>query len=105
VLYAFQGGRDGAVPNGGLVRDSTGNLYGTTFYGGSTGSSCGYGPRGCGVIFKLDPSGTETVLHAFTGGVDGSNPAAGLLLYNGSLYGTATGGGAFGLGVVFSIKP
>src|SRR5580692_12843049 len=57
VLYSFTGGADGAFPISALVRDSVGNLYGTTTQGGSVGA---------GVVFKVDPSGTETVLHNFT---------------------------------------
>ena len=62
VLYSFTGGADGANPYAGLIRDSAGNLYGTT-YGGGTSN--------WGVVFKLDTTGTETVLHSFTGGADG----------------------------------
>src|SRR5271154_4505947 len=54
ILYSFTGGADGANPLAALVLDSVGNLYGTTFQGG-TGCHVG-----CGVIFKLDTSGTET---------------------------------------------
>jgi uncharacterized repeat protein (TIGR03803 family) len=50
VLYNFSGGADGAFPYGGLIRDSAGNLYGTTTSGGSAPSF-----NGCGVVFKLKP--------------------------------------------------
>lgn len=64
--------RDGGGPEVTLVRDAAGNLYGTTFYGGTgDGSNCGN--FGCGTIFKLDTSGKETVLHSFVG-TDGSRP-------------------------------
>jgi uncharacterized repeat protein (TIGR03803 family) len=96
VLYSFTGGADGAVPYAGLVRDSSGNLYGTTAAGGAHGQ---------GVVFKLDPAGKETVLHSFTGGKDGGVPYASLLLAKDrTLYGTTAAGGS-GFGVVFSVKP
>jgi len=100
VLYNFTGGADGAKPNAGLVRDSAGNLYGTTQEGGTDG-----GTHGCGVVFKLDTTGAETVLHAFTGGADGDYPLAGLLRDSaGNLYGTTYFGGTHGYGVVFKLK-
>ena len=62
-------------PMAGLLRDADGNLYGTTVYGGENGSSCGAVKIGCGVVFKLDKNGTETVLHRFKGGTsDGQFP-------------------------------
>ncbi len=93
VLYTFTGGADGGTPYGGLVRDSAGNLYGSTLQGGVTTGSQGYG-----VVFKLDAAGTETVLYTFTGGSDGASPYAGLVRDSaGNLYGTTYGGGrAFG---------
>jgi uncharacterized repeat protein (TIGR03803 family) len=80
----------------GLIADSAGNLYGTTQIGGASGN---------GVVFKLSPSGTETVLHAFTGGSDGGAPICDLVADSaGNLYGTtAQGGGASGSGVVFKL--
>jgi uncharacterized repeat protein (TIGR03803 family) len=103
VLYSFAGNQDGANPASGLVRDSTGNLYGTTAYGGSYST---------GTVFELSPTGQESVLHTFTGETDGGGTFGGLLRDGGgSLYGTAfTGGdlscfGGAGCGVVFGIKP
>jgi uncharacterized repeat protein (TIGR03803 family) len=100
---------DGEEPLvGPLVRDSTGNLYGTTIFGGSYRNCNG---DACGVVFKLDPNGTETVLHTFTGGADGAFPFAGLTTdRSGDLYGTAWQGGApcftsYTCGVVFKITP
>jgi uncharacterized repeat protein (TIGR03803 family) len=90
VLYSFTGGADGGGPGGGLIRDTAANLYGTTFSGGD---DC-EGSSGCGVVFKLGPSGTETVLYSFNGGDDGANPLAGLVRdATGNLYGTAVHGG------------
>jgi len=71
VLYGFTGGTDGAFPSADLVRDAAGNLCGTTYIGGEATGCSG----GCGVVFKLDTTGVETVLHSFTGGADGANPA------------------------------
>ena len=66
VLHAFTGGRDGGQPEFGLVRDEAGSLYGTTTVGGDLSCST-MGFPGCGVVFKVDINGKETVLHAFTG--------------------------------------
>jgi uncharacterized repeat protein (TIGR03803 family) len=109
VLYRFTGGADGLNPSAGLMRDAAGNLYGTTFGGSSACAS------GCGTVFKLDPTGTETVLHSFTGGADGAYPSEGLGLIQdagGNLYGTTSNGGATstcdppnGCGVVFRLAP
>jgi uncharacterized repeat protein (TIGR03803 family) len=97
VLYSFTGGADGAYPISSLVRDSAGNLYGTTTMGGSAGA---------GVVFKVDPQGTETVLHNFTGGTDGVDPVGGLLRDKaGNLYGTTSQGGTANAGVLFKISP
>jgi uncharacterized repeat protein (TIGR03803 family) len=94
ILYRFTGGADGANPNAGAIRDSTGNLYGTTIYGGI----------GYGVVYKLDTAGNETVLHTFTGGPDGAYPYAGVIRDSGgSLYGTASGGGPTNSGVVYKV--
>ena len=91
VLHTFTGA-DGANPYAGLIRDAAGNLYDTTEFGGATfggpTSTCNES-YGCGVVFKLSPAGTETVLHSFTGGADGSTPYAGLIQDGaGNLYGT-----------------
>jgi uncharacterized repeat protein (TIGR03803 family) len=95
VLYNFTGGADGSLPYfGSLVRDNAGNLYGTTDFGGSFNY---------GTVFKVSKSGTETVLHSFTGGSDGGYPFAGLLLSGNTLYGTTFAGGS-GNGVVFEMR-
>ena len=97
MLYDFTGGADGAFPFSPVVRDSAGNLYGTTSQGGSANA---------GVVFKVDPSGTETVLHSFTGGADGIIPVGGLVRDKaGNLYGTTSQGGTSNDGIVFKISP
>jgi uncharacterized repeat protein (TIGR03803 family) len=111
VLQSFGGGADGASPNGGLVLDSKGVIYGTTSSGGN--QSCkGDGYLGCGTVFKLAPSLAtsarwgETILHRFQGYPnDGELSSAGLVLDSeGSLYGTTTGGGSQAAGVVFRLS-
>ena len=99
VLYTFTGGADGGSPNG-LVRDTDGNLYGTTNNGGNN-----TGAAGAGVVFKVDTLGHETVLYTFSGGNDGGNPNSVVRDCKGNLYGTTTAGGASGYGVVFKIDP
>jgi uncharacterized repeat protein (TIGR03803 family) len=102
VLYPFKGGSDGYYPAAGLI-EVDGNLYGTTAYGGDdTGCSCG-------TVFKINPAGTEKVLHAFTGGSDGAQPTGGLLNLGGKLFGTTSTGGdsscgtGGGCGTVFMV--
>jgi uncharacterized repeat protein (TIGR03803 family) len=107
VLYSFKGGADGSGPTASLIRDTEGNLYGTTYLGGDL--KCGT-RAGCGTIFKLDATGKETVLHRFAGGAAGSNPFAGLIRDpEGNLYGTTVYGGDLncgdpsGCGTVFKL--
>jgi len=96
VLYEFMGGADGAHPYAGLLRDSAGNLYGTTIQGGAFG---------LGVVFKVDTAGIQTVLHSFAGApADGASPFAGLIQdAAGNLYGTTQNGGTFNFGTVFML--
>jgi uncharacterized repeat protein (TIGR03803 family) len=104
VLYSFTGGADGAYPFAGLVFDAAGNLYGTTFGGGTYSAFCrGFG---CGVVFKLSPSSSgwsETVLHTFIG--FGKYPQGGVIFDPaGNLYGTTNDGNhAYNYGLVFEI--
>jgi uncharacterized repeat protein (TIGR03803 family) len=113
LLHTFTGAPDGAVPIAGLVQDPAGNLYGTTQQGGITGGVCANsGLNGCGTVFKVDPSGNETVLYRFTGGTDGQFPSAGLVLDSaGNFYGTTQYGGpvtaacGIGCGTVFKLDP
>jgi uncharacterized repeat protein (TIGR03803 family) len=98
-----------------LTLDAAGNLYGTTEFGGIAGEACGNG--GCGSVFKLDTTGSYTVLYSFTGdGNDGFNPVGGVVLDGaGNLWGTTSGGGApncgsggkppVGCGTVFKVSP
>jgi uncharacterized repeat protein (TIGR03803 family) len=112
VVYTFTGGADGGNPNGTLIIDPAGNLYGTAQYGGDL--SCHYfGSPGCGVVFKFNPAtGVESVLYTFTGPPDGEVPSAGLLRDPaGNLYGTTADGGAsancgagVGCGTVFELN-
>lgn len=89
VLHSFNGGTDGAYPSAGLTLDAAGNLYGTANEGGAAGNT---GDNG--TIFEVNSSGTFTVLHTFTGGVGGANPAAGMILTSaGKLFGVTTEGG------------
>jgi uncharacterized repeat protein (TIGR03803 family) len=94
TLYSFRGSTDGGGPSSGLVQDRAGNLYGTTVFGGDLPSCSFYGLPGCGVVYKLDPDGRETVLHAFSGGADGLAAYGDLLLdQKGNLFGAADNGG------------
>jgi uncharacterized repeat protein (TIGR03803 family) len=104
VLYSFTGGADGGEPYKGVTLDAVGNLYGTAVTGGS--GSC---EGGCGVAYKLTKSGdtwTQSVIHAFTGGDDGSGPGARVAVDNrGNVYGMTPTGGANGLGTIYALHP
>jgi uncharacterized repeat protein (TIGR03803 family) len=98
ILVSFNGA-NGDTPWAGLVIDGAGNLYGTTSLGGTNNT---------GTVFKISPSGTESVLHSFAvpGETDGDGPYAGLVMDSaGNLYGTTAGGGTNGTGTVFKISP
>jgi uncharacterized repeat protein (TIGR03803 family) len=103
VLHTFSGS-DGSSPNAGVVLDGAGNLYGTTYSGGSGGCYCG-------TVFKLSPGmdaqWTETILHNFSeDGKDGEAPLAGVVLDAvGNVYGTTFWGGTHHNGMVFELSP
>jgi uncharacterized repeat protein (TIGR03803 family) len=99
VLHTFHGGTDGANPVARLFADSAGNLYGTTYFGGSSNK---------GTVYKLSPSGTLTVLHSFTGGAGGANPRSRVILDSkGNVYGTIPfgGPGPCACGFVYKLTP
>lgn len=101
VLYAFQGGpSDGQVPDGGVVSDTAGNLYGVTDFGGA---------HNLGTVYELSPAvggWTEKTIYNFAGGTDGASPNGGLVLDTaGNLYGTTYQGGSENLGTVFELSP
>ena len=105
VLHNFTGQTDGAGPFAGLTMDAAGSLYGTTW-----GGALGYG-----TVFKLASKNSGWIfapLYSFTGGSDGAQPQARVILgHDGALYGTASSGGAGmgcngdGCGVVFKLQP
>ena len=91
-LVSF-GYTNGGVPVAGLVQDTDGTFYGTTYYGGT---------NGVGSVFKMTADGALTSLYSFSGDTDGSNPFGGIILSrDGNLYGTTAGGGTYGSGTVF----
>ena len=95
LLYSFQCAPDGLQPESGLVRDSSGNLYGTTIAGGE---------YGYGTVFKVTPDGTESILHSFGGSpLDGSSPFGITLDPGGNIYGITPVGGEFDRGSVFKV--
>jgi uncharacterized repeat protein (TIGR03803 family) len=97
---------DGAYPNGGLVQDKKGNLYGTTSQGGTAACTCG-------TVFRMAPNGSNfTTLYSFTGAADGKFPLAPLVLdKDGTLYGTTANTifsyncDAIGCGTVWQLTP
>jgi uncharacterized repeat protein (TIGR03803 family) len=99
ILHAFAGGTsDGSSPYGSVVEGSDGNFYGTTQTGGTNGK---------GTVYRVTPSGAETVLYSFAGGTsDGSDPYAGLIQgADGNFYGTTYSGGSSNDGTVYEITP
>jgi uncharacterized repeat protein (TIGR03803 family) len=107
VLFAFDIA-NGEYPYNGVIFDQAGNLYGTTFYGGSTGCA----GAGCGVVFKLTPASngdwTESTLYTFTGEADGNHPYSRLIFDKaGNLYGTTYGAydGGAGFGTAYRLSP
>jgi hypothetical protein len=113
VIHTFQGGNDAAYPQGTLVLDSHGSLYGTSIQGG--GGPCVENGAlvGCGTIYRLSPpaspggSWTEAILHSFQSESDGSQPYGSVVLDEAkrTLYGTSAFGGPENGGTVFQITP
>jgi len=109
-LYSFTGVTDGGEPAAGVSRDAKGNLYGAAYVGGNFNSNCSN--HGCGLLYKLDKNGKETVLYSFNGGSDGANPAGRVIRDGeGNLYSTTTNGGGGncpagpgGCGTVFKVS-
>jgi uncharacterized repeat protein (TIGR03803 family) len=106
-VWRFRGHADGAIPYAGLTFDDAGALYGATRAGGGDTSLCG---EGCGVVFKLTPSGskyTERVVYRFHGGSDGSDPAAAVVISDKTIYGATYGGGGSPCycGTIFALTP
>lgn len=110
TIHTFVGGTDGIQPHGNLIIDGSGNLYGTTIYGGN--GCAGY--YSCGTVYELSPVGNglwnETILYAFKGGTDGDGPEAGMISDSaGNLYGTTAFGAnsacnSLGCGTVFQLS-
>ena len=99
VIYSFGGGSGGGVQPAAGVIAVKGTFYGTTLNGVSQND---------GVVYALTTTGSEHVLHSFTGKPDGANPLAALIDVKGKLYGTTAGGGSgcgFGCGTIFRLNP
>jgi uncharacterized repeat protein (TIGR03803 family) len=108
VLHRFTGGADGFAPNA-ITVDNSGDLFGTTYWGGNNPSCTTYG--GCGVVFEMVQSPqtgewSQDILYSFSGGSDGGNPNAPLMLdSSGNVYGSTYAGGATNLGAIFELSP
>jgi uncharacterized repeat protein (TIGR03803 family) len=113
LVHTFKSKRTGINPNGNLVMDASGNLYGTTVlggYGGSPACGLGYGFFGCGTVFKIGKDGKFALLHVFHGKADGSFPVGVIGDGAGNLYGITDSGGDLncsrelrGCGTIFKI--
>lgn len=98
LLHSFDGGSGGSDPNAGVTIDpATGDVYGSTTFGGSNGCR-----NGCGVLYRLAAAGSYSVLHTFNNGTDGEYPVGTLVRdKHGNFYGIATAGGPNNAGTVF----
>jgi hypothetical protein len=106
ILHEFQNnGSDGILPWSGVILDASGNVYGTTQWGGAVGSN---GRSWDGTVYELTPSADghwkETILHNFGDGEKGKILMGGLIFdAAGNLYGTAYEGGSHASGTVFKL--
>ena len=101
ILYRFNYNNDAQNPAAGLISDAAGNLYGTTYSGGTANE---------GTVFKVTPAGVETILHSFRGSPDGANPVNTVTLdAKGNIYGMTFYGGdttcSSGCGILFKVTP
>jgi uncharacterized repeat protein (TIGR03803 family) len=99
-IFQFTEGDNGCSPIGNIVFDATGHLYGTTSYCGADN---------VGTVYKLTPTVGQwsmTILHQFTGGLDGAEPYGGLTMDSkGNLFGSCDFGGLYAEGTVFRLTP
>jgi uncharacterized repeat protein (TIGR03803 family) len=100
AVYRFKGPPDGCMPTAALLRDKAGNLYGVTEFGGDLNGACGNYGSGCGVIFKVNRFGKESLLYTFDGSV-GTQPITLIWDGAGGFYGTTPGDGNFSFGTIF----
>jgi uncharacterized repeat protein (TIGR03803 family) len=101
-VHTFGTAHNGEEPSSGVFDDGKGDFFGTTFYGGTTNSTC---TLGCGVLYQIAAGGKYSVLHRFTGANDGWLPTGGLIEdASGNLYGAALLGGS-GNGVIYKVTP
>ena len=114
ILHSFCGQAncaDGSYPIGGLIADKSGNLYGTTYYGGANTGCTDCNTYRCGTVFEVTPGGSESVIYSFCaqpGCTDGAYPSGGPVIdASGNLYGTTVYGGtnAYAGGTVYVISP
>lgn len=100
ILHEFDN-TNGSSPQGGVVIDGKGAIYGTTRFSGTSDGGCG-----CGLVYKLTPKGDLSVVYRFLGGADGGYPHSALSIdEDGALYGTADGLSGITASVVFKVKP
>lgn len=105
VLHIFEGGNDGAAPEGEVTLDANGNIFGTTGAGGG-GIHCDSGDQGCGIVFELAKTGNQfqyKIIYRFDG-PNGAEPFGALLLEDGILYGTTVAGGTTAEGTAFRLS-
>lgn len=115
ILHSFGNGTDGAQPLANVIFDKAGNLFSTTWVGGTGETYFDCESRGCGTVFELSPptsvggDWTETILHSFDfpdSRTDGSQPISGVILWkNGVLFGTTQSAGKKGAGMVYGVVP